>query len=710
MAAQALQEHWRDGVWWVDLSTLADPAQLPQRVAQALRIARPQHGSTADHLVAVLASMSLLLVLDNCEHLVDAAGALSERIVSHASGVHVLATSQELLNVPSEALFKLGPLAVPAPASSAEFGQFGQFGQFGSVQLFVQRARSADARFALSADNAQAVADICRRLDGLPLAIELAAARVRLLGVHGLRDRLDERFRLLTGGSRTAMRRHQTLRAALDWSHNLLAGTEQVVLRRLGVFVNGFSLELAQALVQDDHIDEWAALDALGALADKSLVMADAAEPPRYHLLETTRAYALEKLAEAGETDAWMERHARVVCAFFERLEEARGGEEGTLSHAAYSGRAGPELDNVRSALAWACRQTQQTDLAVGLAGAAQPVFATLFLSVEAAELLMSLRARVDASVAPQRSARFWTGLASLGLALRVPLHDALDAADRAEPSYRAQQMNKRRSFVLSRKIALLTFAGEWRAAQALLPVMRELEAPNWAAWRVGLRMHAQAWILVAQGELEAALALHRDLHALMLQAKGEDRSLLDSESELCRYLYLTARYDECIAQAGQSVARVGGSALGHMPVLSRHLMLAQAVSGRMGDACQTLLECMPGWRRHGVFQASGALAVVLAALGHWADAARVDAASINFLRRTGMVYLPSLQRANEHTLALLAAAACDAADLARWQHEGEALDEAAIEAICLRAVEDSKFKRGFFSPAGHPAMPLNTH
>ncbi len=685
-AAQALQGRWRHGVWWVDLTTVSDPAQLPQQLAQALRITRPESGSTADHLVAVLASMSLLLVLDNCEHLVDAAGALAERIVSHASGVHVLATSQELLNVPGEALFKLGPLALPPADMPPD-----QAGQFGAVRLFVERARSADARFALSPDNMQAVAHICRRLDGLPLAIELAAARVRLLGVHGLFEKLDERFRVLTGGSRTAMRRHQTLRAALDWSHALLSSTEQVVLRRLGLFVGGFALELAQGLARDDGTDEWAVLDALGGLVDKSLVIADpaqATELPRYRLLETTRAYALEKLAEAGETDAWIERHARVVCEFFERLDEARRGEQGTLSHVEFSGLAVPELDNARAALAWACSEAGELDLAVGLAGSVEPVLESQFLVVEAAEFMMSLRQRIDASVAPHRAGRFWTGLAMLGCVLRVPLADAMDAADRAEQFYRAQRMNQRRFLVLTRKAVLLTFAGEWRMAQALLPLMLELEASSRAPGLLGMRMrmHAQAWILAAQGELEAAGALHRNMHALMLQTPGEDRLLLDSESELCRYFYLTGRYDDCIAQARLVVARLGGSALANTPLLSRHLMMAQALSGRIEDARQTLLEGMPGMRRRGIFQASSALAVVLAALGHCADAARVGAASLAFMRRTRIVYAPSLQSANEHAQGLLAAAGCEADDLQRWQREGEALDEAAIEAICLRA------------------------
>ncbi len=268
-------------------------------------------------------------------------------------------------------------------------------------------------------------------------------------------------------------------------------------------------------------------LDALGGLADKSLVntdSADATEPPRYRLLETTRAYALEKLAEAGETDAWIERHARGVCAFFEDLEEARRGEQGTLSHAAFAARAVPELANGRSALAWACSEADQLDLAVGLAGSVEPVLEALFLHVESAQLMMSLRQRMDASVALQRAGRFWTCLAMLGMTLRVPLDAALDAAARAEQFYRGARMNKRRFLVLTRKAEILTLAGEWRQAQALLPVLQELEAPGWAAWRVAMRMRAQGWMLLARGEFEAALAVHRNMHALMLQAEGAER------------------------------------------------------------------------------------------------------------------------------------------------------------------------------------------
>ncbi len=711
-AAQALRTHWRHGVWWVDLASLSDPALLPQAVAQALRIARPKGGLTTAHLASVLASTSMLLVLDNCEHLIDAAGAFSAQIVNDTRGVHVLATSQELLNLPGEALFKLAPLALPAADEAPAVT-----GRHGAIQLFVERARAADGRFALSADNAQAVAHICRRLDGLPLAIELAAARVRLLGVQGLLEKLGERFRVLTGGARTAMRRHQTLRAAMDWSHGLLLANEQVVFRRLGVFVGGFALELAQGVAQDPVIDEWAVLDALGGLVDKSLVVAGAtegAEPPRYSLLETTRAYALEMLAAAGETDAWIARHAQVVCAFFERIEEARRGEHGTLSTVDLVRHTAPELDNARTALAWAGLKASNSrgagdaggadgadgaiggqpvgdlDLAVGLAGSAMLAFGSLSLSTEAADQLMSLRGRLDGSVSPLRAARFWFSLTILGQSAHVPLAVALDAAERAEGFYRMQAMPRRLSYLLTMKAVVLTLAGEWQSAWDLLQASRDLTAPGWPARSIGARLRAQAWVHMAQGQFEQALALFKEMQTLVRAAKGESRFVLESESDLCRCLFLTNRYDECIALAQTAVAREGGASFGAMAVLLRYLLLAQACSGRSAQARQTLLEAMPRWRRHGLLLASGPLATVLAEWGCFADAARVGAAANAHLRRLQIEWYPSMQQLNERRQALLMAAGCSSDDLARWQREGELLDEASIAAICLHAAQEA--------------------
>ena len=223
----------------------------------------------------------------------------------------------------------------------------------GAVALFVARAQAADRRFELCAENQTVVADICRRLDGIPLAIELAAARVPLLGIEGLRDKLDQRFHVLTGGRRTSLRRHQTLRAALEWSHQLLAPAEQVVLRRLSVFAGGFTLEAAQQVAEDEQgIDRWDVLEHLGALVEKSLVVAEGDVIPRYRMLETTRLFALERLIESGESEHARRRHRDHYLALAEDCERSLLFGE-TRRHVA---RLDVERDNLLLALAWAPR------------------------------------------------------------------------------------------------------------------------------------------------------------------------------------------------------------------------------------------------------------------------------------------------------------------------------------------------------------------
>jgi len=213
--------------------------------------------------------------LDNCEHLLDAASAFAQAVHDQARDVHLLVTSQELLKLPDEHLFRVGPLSLPeADDPSAARAS-------GAVALFVERVTALQPAFELDAANAANVVDLCRHLDGLPLAIELAAARVPLLGVAGVRQRLGERLRLLTGGARTVLRRHQTLRELLDWSHGLLAEGDRVVFRRLGVFAGSFAMAAAQRAVADEQHDEWAVLDRAGTLVDKSLLMVEAGDPPR---------------------------------------------------------------------------------------------------------------------------------------------------------------------------------------------------------------------------------------------------------------------------------------------------------------------------------------------------------------------------------------------------------------------------------------------
>ena len=247
-----------------------------------------------DTLLRFVRDRQMLMVLDNCEHLLDASAALVVALLGAAPRLTVLATSREPLGVTGEATWQVPSLSLADEA----------------IELFADRARLARPDFAITDDNAAAVAEICRRLDGMPLAIELAAARVRALSLTEIVDSLHDRFRLLTGGSRTAVRRQQTLRASVDWSHALLTDTERVLFRRLAVFLGGFDLDAAQAVAGAGDIERYQVLDQLTLLVDKSLVVAEnTSGRTRYRLLETVRQYALEKLGESGEADAVRARH-----------------------------------------------------------------------------------------------------------------------------------------------------------------------------------------------------------------------------------------------------------------------------------------------------------------------------------------------------------------------------------------------------------------
>jgi len=306
--AHRLRGSYDDGVWLVELAPVADASIVATTVAGVLRVELGAEAQIAT-LAKALSASRMLIVLDNCEHLLNAVAELAAALHRAAPNVRLLATSQEPLRVAQEHVYRLGALALPAEAGIESARQAG------AVALFEARAQAADPRFALTEHNIAAVVDICCHLDGIALAIELAAARLPLLGVDGLRARLDERFSVLKGGPRLALKRHQTLRAALDWSHGLLTQDEQTVFRRLGVFAGSLSLESAQRVTADDRIDKWAALDHLGALVDKSLVVADMGEAPRYRLLETSRAFAMEKVQQADETDAVRRSHAEAMLA-----------------------------------------------------------------------------------------------------------------------------------------------------------------------------------------------------------------------------------------------------------------------------------------------------------------------------------------------------------------------------------------------------------
>ncbi|HEU5098749.1 MAG TPA: tetratricopeptide repeat protein [Roseiflexaceae bacterium] len=367
--ANELMADYPDGVWLVDLAPLADPALVPRAVATVLGVReQPQRSLTAT-LVDALQSRTLLLLLDNCEHLIDACAEFAQTLLSACPPLRILATSRERLAIAGEIAWLVPSLSLPDPDGRLRDGTdlAPVLLQSEAVQLFVERAAAALPTFRLTQQNAPDVAQICRRLDGIPLAIELAATRILVLSVEQLAARLDDCFRLLTAGSRTAMRRQQTLQATVDWSYDLLTKAEQMLFRRLAIFAGGWTLEAAEVICAREGISVGEVLELLAHLVDKSLVVV---EPQlhgkvRYRLLETIRAYALERLEASGEEPVLRQRHATYYAALAAQAAP-------WLTHAErkpWLERLAVEHSNLLAALAWGCEQVAEDQLALQLTG-----------------------------------------------------------------------------------------------------------------------------------------------------------------------------------------------------------------------------------------------------------------------------------------------------------------------------------------------------
>jgi non-specific serine/threonine protein kinase len=352
-AAWTVCERYPDGVWLVELAPVADPSLVPHLVATAVGVRAAADQTVTGALTTALRNRHLLLVLDNCEHLLDACARLVDDLVRSCAELQVLATSREALGLTGEVAWRVPSLAIP-PAN--KHITLAELGANPAVRLIVERATAVQPRFGLIERNASTIAQICRRLDGIPLALELAAARIQALTPEQIAARLDQRFRLLTGGSRAALPRQQTLRATLDWSYDLLSEFERLLLNRLAVFAGGWSLEAAEAVCSDEEIAPEHVLDLLAQLVSKSLVLADedAEGTERYRMLETVRQYARERLLAAGEAEALHKRHAAYFLVFGDPFGADRFYPAGaTMPTAEWLRQLEREHDNLRAALRW---------------------------------------------------------------------------------------------------------------------------------------------------------------------------------------------------------------------------------------------------------------------------------------------------------------------------------------------------------------------
>jgi predicted ATPase/DNA-binding winged helix-turn-helix (wHTH) protein len=374
--AERMIADYEHGVWLIDLAPLADPRLVPSAVATVLGL-EIHTGDPLAGLVAGLGDKRMLLLLDNCEHVIDAAAGLAAAVLSGVPRVDILATSREPLGVAGEREHRLGPLSSPEPSSGLTAAEAAAFP---AVQLFVERVTGIVEDFALTDANAQPVVEICRRLDGLPLAIEFAAPRVEVLGVEGLAAGLNDSLPLLTARRRTSMPRQRTMRAVLDWSYGLLSEDEQRFFRTLGIFAGGFTVEAAAAVTIHTADTPYEALDRLADLVAKSLVVADVGgAKPRFRLLDTTRAYAIEQVAGSGESERIARGHAEYYRRLFERAEgeaPARPADEWLADYA-------PEIDNLRTALDWAFSPGGGGSIGVALTAAAFPLWMRLSLPEE---------------------------------------------------------------------------------------------------------------------------------------------------------------------------------------------------------------------------------------------------------------------------------------------------------------------------------------
>jgi len=541
VAAEVLDDH-PDGVWWVDLAPISDSALVASEVAATLSIRELPSQPVIDTLTAQLAERRLLIGLDNCEHLLQACAELTATLLEACPGVVVLATSRESVGIEGEQSWRVPSLPVPAAELAGA-----ALAEVEAVQLFCDRARQARPNFRLVEANAHAVATICRRLDGIPLAIELAAARVRVLTPQEIADAMRERFALLTGGSRTAMPRQRTLEASVDWSHDLLSTAEQTLFRRISVFAGGWTLDAVESVCAGDGLEVVEILDLLASLVDKSLVQADEQGfRTRYGMLETVRAYARQKLSDAAEAALVRNQHLDYHMRLAESAEPALfgAGLEQWLEPLA------TEIDNFRGALGWAI-DAGRIDEALRLASALWLFFEARGHWREGREHLESALAAEDGSALARAKALVAVGhVATIGsdwVAARRFAEEALAIGREVGDERTVGRALDLKGWAL---ISL-----EPGAAMSVLEQSIAISRPLGDAWFLADALFGAGFLATVRGQLRAAPPLLEDALAVS-RAAGNLLGIRESLTWLGLNATLQCRFSEAGAMLGEALAQ----------------------------------------------------------------------------------------------------------------------------------------------------------
>jgi predicted ATPase/class 3 adenylate cyclase len=683
VAADAL-EQFPDGVWLVELAPLVDPGLVPQTVATVLGLKEAPGKPIRQTLTDYLKDKRLLLLLDNCEQLLDGCAQLADTLLRQCPQVKILASSREALGMGGEQAYRVPSLSLPDPKQTQTPASVAPFE---AVQLFTDRALLARPDFKVTHQNAAVLASICYRLDGIPLAIELAAARVRALSVEEINSRLDQRFLLLTGGSRTALPRQQTLRSLIDWSYDLLNDPEKRLLQRLSIFAGGWTLAAAEQVCGGDGVQDPDVLDLLTSLCDKSMVLVEQNDGHyRYQLLETVRQYGRERLLESGGGEAVRDRHLDYFLALAEEAEPKLTGAE----QAQWLQRLDEEHDNLRSALTWSSGEDATSGLR--LAGALWWFWYARGYFGEGRGWLSGLLAAAPSAQAAAARAKALNGAGRLA---------------RQQSDYPAAQALLNESLAIQRKLGdrrgiatslnnlgLMAWdQGDYPSARTLyeesLAIRRELGD----RWGIAVSLNNLGGVAFDEGDYVPARALHEE--SLAIRRKLSDRrGIASSLGNLGNVAYAQGHYpvSRALFEESLTISREVGDRQG----IGFSLGTLGNVAAAQGDNAsaraffkQSLAIRLELGDRWGIAEVLEGLSYVALALAKPGRAIRIDGAAERLREEIGSP-LPSNERPryDRHVAAARAALGDDVAFGRVWQ-EGRALTlEQAIELALAETVE----------------------